>query len=156
VGTRAAGLLARAGADVRITALNADLGAAAVAAIEKRFNSKVEMLTIHEPVQARGLLGWAEIVLAAGPASTPLLAREIWAGQPALKVIADVNAIPPLGIEGIEPTDNATMREGIHAFGALGIGGLKMKTHLAAVARLFEKNDLVLDAEEIFDLAATL
>jgi hypothetical protein len=31
-----------------------------------------------------------------------------------------------------------------------------MKAHKAAVARLFEGNDLVLDAEQIYDLAAAL
>ena len=31
-----------------------------------------------------------------------------------------------------------------------------MKAHKAAIARLFEHNDLVLDAEEIYDLAAAL
>ena len=40
-------------------------------------------------------------------------------------------------------------------FGALGIGNLKMKIHKACIARLFEKNDLVLDAESIASLAET-
>jgi len=38
-------------------------------------------------------------------------------------------------------------------FGATGIGGLKMKIHRSCVARLFEQNDLVLDAEEVFAVA---
>jgi len=44
-------------------------------------------------------------------------------------------------------------RDGIVSFGALGVGGLKMKIHRAAIARLFESNDQVLDAESIFELA---
>ena len=39
---------------------------------------------------------------------------------------------------------------------ALGVGGLKMKIHKACIARLFEKNDLVLDAETIADVANDL
>jgi len=70
--------------------------------------------------------------------------------------LADVNAVPPLGLEGVEATDDGTLRHGIPAFGALGIGGLKMKAHKAAIAQLFERNDLVLDAEQIYDLAAAL
>jgi hypothetical protein len=31
-----------------------------------------------------------------------------------------------------------------------------MKAHKAAIARLFDSNDLVLDAEQIYDLAAAL
>ena len=59
-----------------------------------------------------------------------------------------------LGIEGIEVTDNAVQREGTTVFGALGVGGLKMKIHKACIARLFERNDQVLDAETIAEVAA--
>jgi methylenetetrahydrofolate/methylenetetrahydromethanopterin dehydrogenase (NADP+) len=38
----------------------------------------------------------------------------------------------------------------VACFGAVGVGGTKMKIHKAAVARLFERNDQVLDAEEIY------
>jgi hypothetical protein len=41
-------------------------------------------------------------------------------------------------------------------FGALGVGGTKMKLHKAAVARLFESNDQVLDAQEVFALAQAI
>ena len=69
---------------------------------------------------------------------------------------ADVNAVPPLGVEGIEATDNGIEKEGVTVFGALAIGGLKMKLHQACIARLFERNDLVLDAETIADVAREL
>ena len=69
---------------------------------------------------------------------------------------ADVNAVPPLGIEGIEAGDNGVDREGVMAFGALGIGGLKMKLHKACITLLFERNDLVLDAESILEVARSL
>ena len=98
----------------------------------------------------------AALVLTAGPAGVLLLARDAWAGRSGLRAVADVNAVPPAGIEGLEATDNGTVRDGVAAFGALGIGGLKMKAHKTALARLFEQNDLVLDAEEIYDLAAAL
>ena len=58
-----------------------------------------------------------------------------------------------MGVEGVEPTDAGAVRDGVLAYGALGVGGLKMKVHKAAVARLFERNDLVLDAEEVYELA---
>jgi hypothetical protein len=41
-------------------------------------------------------------------------------------------------------------------FGALGVGGLKMKIHKQCITRLFETNDAVLDAEAIFDIARTV
>jgi hypothetical protein len=71
-------------------------------------------------------------------------------------VAADLNAVPPLGIEGIEPGDNGVERDGVTCFGALGVGNLKMKLHKACIARLFDRNDLVLDAETIADVAREL
>ena len=47
-------------------------------------------------------------------------------------------------------------REGMTTFGAFGVGALKMKIHKACIARLFEQNDLVLDAETIAEIARGL
>ena len=69
---------------------------------------------------------------------------------------ADLNAVPPLGVEGIEVNDDGADRGGTKTFGALGVGGLKMKIHKACIARLFERNDLVLDAETIAEVARDL
>jgi len=156
VGTRAAGLLLRLGAEVRITSRDATHSAAAAKLVGERFKGTVESITVRNPSDAQPLLGWAQLLLAAGPPGVRLVPRQLWAGQSALRAVADVNAVPPLGIEGVEATDDGTQREGIPAFGALGIGGLKMKAHKAAIAGLFERNDLVLDAEQIYDLAAAL
>jgi hypothetical protein len=96
------------------------------------------------------------MLLNAGPAGVRLVPRTAWAGRAGLRAAADVNAVPPVGIEGIEATDNGAERDGVTVFGALGVGGLKMKIHKACIARLFERNDLVLDAETIVDVARTL
>ena len=85
-----------------------------------------------------------------------LVPESIWVEHPTLKVLGDVNAVPPLGIEGIKPNWNAKEKNGKVIFGALGIGGLKMKVHRGSVARLFEQNDLVVDAEEAFAVAKAL
>jgi hypothetical protein len=73
--------------------------------------------------------------------------------RPGLRAIADVNAVPPLGVEGVDVSDDGIEREGVVVFGALGVGKLKMKIHKACIARLFAQNDLVLDAETIADVA---
>ena len=44
-------------------------------------------------------------------------------------------------------------RFGKLAFGALGIGGLKLKLHRACVGKLFDSSEAVFDAEEIYALA---
>lgn len=73
-----------------------------------------------------------------------------------MQVAVDLNAVPPLGIEGVESSDRGQSRDGLIAYGAIGVGGLKMKVHKRAIQRLFETNDAILDAEEVFELATKL
>jgi hypothetical protein len=152
VGVRAAGLLARAGADVVITSRRQP-DPALLEKIQKRFGGTVRGVAMSDASQAATVLSGAELLFHAGPAGVCLVPKAAWAGRAGLHAAADVNAVPPLGIEGIEVMDNGTEREGVKVFGALGVGGLKMKIHKACIARLFEKNDLVLDAEAIADVA---
>ena len=156
VGLRAAGLLARAGADVAITSRRPEAGAGAVDAIRQRFGATVRAVTMPDSSHAAAGLEGAELLLNAGLAGVCLVPRDAWAGRAGLCVAADLNAVPPLGVEGIEVTDNGADRNGVTVFGALGVGNLKMKIHRACLARLFERNDLVLDAETIADLARGL
>lgn len=156
VGARAAGLLARLGAEVVITSRDAGRGQAAAERIRERFRESVDVLTVTGPAEAAPALEGAELVLSAGPTGAQLVPRAAWAGRAGLRVVADVNAVPPLGVEGVESADDGAERDGVLAFGALGIGRLKMKLHKACIARLFERNDLILDSEAIYDLAAEL
>lgn len=73
-----------------------------------------------------------------------------------LKVAIDLNAVPPEGLAGIAVTDNAVSRGDRIDYGAIGVGGLKMKIHRAAIRTLFTRNNLVLDAEEIFQIGRQL
>jgi methylenetetrahydrofolate/methylenetetrahydromethanopterin dehydrogenase (NADP+) len=156
VGMRAAGLLAKAGADIVVTSRRPDGSASVAEAIQTRFGAAVRPVTMAGASQAAAVLEGAELLLNAGGAGVCLVPRDAWAGRSGLRAIADVNAVPPLGIEGIEVTDNGADRNGITTFGALGVGGLKMKIHKACIARLFERNDLILDAETIAEVASSL
>ncbi len=78
-----------------------------------------------------------------------------WEGTD-LRAVADVNAVPPSGVEGIDVRDDGAERHGVSVFGALAVGGLKMKIHKACIARLFDRNDLVLDAETIAGIASEM
>ena len=64
--------------------------------------------------------------------------------------------MPPAGIEGVEVTDKAAQHQTVTTYGAVGIGATKMKLHKAALRALFEANDRVLDAQEVYALAKTL
>ena len=155
VGMRAAGLLAWAGAHVDVTRLPEE-STHVVDAIRQRFGSTVQLLTMPDSSHAAAVLEGADLLLNAGPAGIRLVPRDAWAGRAGLRVAADLNAVPPLGIEGIEVNDDGVEREGTTTVGALGVGNLKMKIHKACIARLFEQNDLVLDAETITDVAGEL
>jgi hypothetical protein len=155
VGLRAAGLFAKAGAHVTVTSRRAGDGKLSET-IRQRFGGSIREVAMADGSGASQALEGAEMALNAGPAGVCLIPRAAWVGRSGLGVVADVNAVPPLGVEGIDVTDDGAMREGVTAFGALGIGGLKMKVHKACIARLFEKNDFILDAEAIAELAETL
>ena len=92
-------------------------------------------------------------MFAAGAIGVQLLKMSDWKNNPKIEMVADVNAQPPLGIEGIEATDKGKERNGKLCFGALGIGGLKLKLHRACIGQLFESSEKVLDAEQIYALA---
>ena len=155
VGMRAAGLLAKAGADVTITSRRA-VDASFLEALQKRFGGSIRAVTMSDAAQAAQVLDGAALLVSAGPAGVCMVARAAWAGRAGLRVAADLNAVPPQGVEGIEVQDNGTERDGVVVFGALGVGGLKMKIHKACIARLFDSNDAVLDAETIADVAREL
>jgi NAD(P)-dependent dehydrogenase (short-subunit alcohol dehydrogenase family) len=156
VGQRAAGLLAKAGARVVITSRHADAGEKAAAAIERRFGARVRCVEMPDASHAAEALEGATILLNSGPAGVNLVPRRAWAGREGLTVAVDLNAVPPLGVEGVESQDDGATRDGVTVFGALGVGNLKMKLHRACIAKLFERNDLVLDAESIADVARDL
>jgi methylenetetrahydrofolate/methylenetetrahydromethanopterin dehydrogenase (NADP+) len=106
--------------------------------------------------QMEKFLDQAEIVMAAGPAGLQLLPLSAWTEKTKLKWLIDFNLTEPLGIEGIKPGDDFAEYKGIGALGALAIGNPKMRVHKACVAQLFERNDLVLDAEGVYRIAKTL
>jgi NAD(P)-dependent dehydrogenase (short-subunit alcohol dehydrogenase family) len=155
VGLRAAGLLAKAGADVTLTSRH-QANPALIEGLRQRFGGTIRGGVMPDSTHAASVLEGATMLLNAGPAGVRLVPRAAWAGRAGLRAAADLNAVPPHGIEGIEVTDNSVERDGTVVFGALGVGGLKMKIHKACIARLFERNDLVLDAETIAEVAAEL
>ena len=153
VGMRAAAMLAQEGADVTITSRSRERAENAAKAIEARFGVKVKPVQgADEAARSKDLEG-AQIVFAAGAIGCQLLKAAGWQNNPNLELLADVNAQPPLGIEGVEATDKGKDRSGKRVFGALGIGGLKLKLHRGCIGRLFESSEGLLDAEAIYALA---
>jgi hypothetical protein len=157
VGLRSATLLAQEGCEVLASSIPADvLGTDSYR--RPRGLAAAEELGIdaREPAdraEMEAALEGANIVLAAGPAGVEVLRQEVWSAGPTIEVLADYNAAEPLGIEGVEAGDDLIEREGKLVLGALGIGGKKMKTHKACVGQLFERSDLVLNADGVYAVA---
>jgi threonine dehydrogenase-like Zn-dependent dehydrogenase len=157
VGQRAARLLARHGALVRVGSRRRDRAAAVCQAIRTKVpDAQVEAVATATAEELKAALAGCVVVIAAGAAGVQLLPRPVRAACPELRLAVDLNAVPPPGIEGVEVTDKGVEREGLLCYGAIGVGETKMRIHKAAVARLFERNDQVLDAEEVYALAETV
>ncbi len=156
VGIRAAGLLAKEGAIVTITSRNPEKANDACELIAKRFGADVSYACVNEIYETDEIINDSYAVLSAGAYGVTMLSESGWKQNSSIKVMADVNAIPPLGIEGIKSHWSAKEKDGKLVFGALGIGGLKMKVHRECISILFEQNDTILDAEGIYNVASRL
>jgi methylenetetrahydrofolate/methylenetetrahydromethanopterin dehydrogenase (NADP+) len=153
VGQRAALLLAREGAQVAITGRKLGGAQAACDAIKARSGIEVQAIEAPTRLERRAALAGAQIVLATGAAGITLLEATDWRENASLELVADANASPPAGIAGVGLSDRGANSDGKILFGALGFGALKLALHRACIARLFEQNDLLLDAEEIYGIA---
>lgn len=153
VGLRAAIMLAKEGAEVSITSRTFDRAEQACFDIKERFG--VDATGIGAPDNdTRGeAVKNAQIVFAAGAAGAKLLEAHHWRDNPNIELIADANATLPLGIDGTDMMDRGKERNGKIIWGAIGFGTLKLAVHRACIAKLFEANDQVFDAEEVFALA---
>lgn len=157
VGQRVARLLAREGAEVRVASRQAARAQGVCTAISQRIpGAKLQPVGTATPQELAAALEGRNLVVAAGAAGVVLLPRAARTACQSLKVAVDLNAVPPLGIEGVAVTDKGMEHDGVICYGAIGVGDTKMKVHKAAIARLFESNDQVLDAEEIYEIACSL
>jgi len=157
VGERAARLLAGQGASVRVGSRTRDRAAA----VCERIGGHVSAAAL-EPVQClatsdvAAAIDGSQIVVAAGAAGVELVPAELLQASRSLRVAVDLNAVPPAGIGGIGVTDKAAKNGEVICYGAIGVGGTKMKIHRAAIQRLFTANNLVLNAEEVFQIGREL
>ncbi|MBT4864114.1 MAG: bifunctional NADP-dependent methylenetetrahydromethanopterin dehydrogenase/methylenetetrahydrofolate dehydrogenase [Planctomycetaceae bacterium] len=158
VGQRAAQLLAKRGANVRLASRSLERAESACAAIKAKVGSDAK-LTARETSSSATVEAASDgvaLIIAGGAAGVQLLADDQWPSGEALKVAIDLNAVPPVGLAGVEPMDKAVERHGTLCYGAIGVGGTKMKIHKAAIGRLFDSNDQILDTEAIYRIGEEL
>lgn len=162
VGQRVAEMAAIEGSSVYLASRSQSRAAETVEAIGKRLQERGTTATI-EPCQVAGkaetaeLLGRCQVVIACGATGVELIAADTLAAAPeSLQVAIDLNAVPPSGIAGLSPTAKAVEQGGRVLYGAIGVGGLKMKIHRHALQGLFAANDRVLESSEILQIGKQL
>ncbi|MCA9237821.1 MAG: NAD(P)H-binding protein [Planctomycetales bacterium] len=153
VGSRVVRLLARAGAQVRVVSRKLTHAEATCDRVAGTVPG-ADLLPLHaeEETETASALDGAHVVISCGPPGVQLLGATALAANRSLEVAIDLNAVPPLGLGGIEAYDKAQRRHDRLCYGALGVGRTKMRIHHAAIAQLFVANDQVFDAEEIYEI----
>lgn len=156
VGQRAAAMLCQEGANVSLTARKMERAVQACSNIKVRFGFDVTPVAGLDNDARAEAIADAKIVIAAGAAGIELLTEDQWRHNNNIELIVDANASPPAGIAGVDLMDKGIERHGKIVWGALGFGALKLTLHRACIAKLFEDNKQVFDAENIFALAKEL
>jgi hypothetical protein len=171
VGRRVVRLLARQGCVVGVASRSVSRAEAVCQAVASEV-SGAQLQPVEATTDACGiphgplcdLLGEADVVVAAGAAGIRLLGSEGRRLCGRARVFVDLNAVPPEGIEGIQAADTGRVlsddERGAEmsavAYGALGVGGVKMKIHREAVRQIFTSNSACLDAEEMLEIGRTV
>ncbi len=156
VGQRAGVMLAKEGVEVALTSRKLDRAQSASDAMNTRFAVNLRAAVANDETTTSAALAGANIVIATGAAGTQLVSEAQWRDNSEIEILVDANATPPLGIEGVDMMDKGQERHGKRTYGAIGFGALKLEVHRACIAQLFQSNDQVFDAEEIYALAKNM
>lgn len=161
VGQRVARLLAGRGAIVTVASRTLHRAEEVVqrisATVPQAAMSAVEWTgSVRTDTALARLVEQVDVIVAAGAAGVKLLDAPGRALALAAKVIIDLNAVPPAGIEGVVANDKARLDGSVVVYGALGVGGTKMKIHKAAISRIFAQPDAFLDAEDLLAIGEQL
>ena len=158
VGAAAAVLAAKAGAKVIILSRKIDRAEHMAEICNHRYGSDLTGIKADVNDHLDELLTRAEVVLASAKAGVQVLNREQIEAAKKLLVAADVNAVPPSGIAGVDmQADGASIsgsKSGTIGIGALAIGNVKYQAqhHLLKLMRETEK-PLYLHFEHAFEFA---
>jgi methylene-tetrahydromethanopterin dehydrogenase len=129
------------------------------ASIKARFGVDVEAADGSSVESRRAVLRGAHVVLAAAPAGIRVLTAADLAEAGNLLVVADVNAVPPSGIEGAEVQAAGEPLAGgrVAAIGALTVGNVKYQTEAGLFQRMLKaQTPLVLDFRDAYELAVEI
>lgn len=158
VGQVAAVIAAKAGANVRIVGRQLEKAQTIAALCNNEFGEGTVNILAGADADKAEYIKTADIVVATGAAGIELLNAELVAAAPQLKVAADVNAVPPAGIAGVnEYQDGATIvgsKSGAVGIGALAIGNIKYQAQHRLLKLMLEtKIPVYLHFDHAFEVA---
>jgi methylene-tetrahydromethanopterin dehydrogenase len=160
VGFSAAVIAALQGADVTLVGYDGIKRVSDGAAeIKARFDVEVRAADGSDENKKSGILSVSEIALCAGRAGVQILSRAQLEAAKELLIAADVNAVPPPGIEGLDMIASGTEvnSHGTLGVGPLAIGNIKYKTEFGLFKKMIEATKPVsLDFRDAFTLAREL
>jgi predicted dinucleotide-binding enzyme len=161
VGQRVGRLLARKGLQVTLGSRSLERAEGTALAIAEqvpgaRLRGIASQGSVSPGSPLAAVLAAADLVVAAGAAGVVLLDAAGREAAASARVLIDLNAVPPAGIEGIVAGDKARAAGRQLLYGALGVGGTKMKIHRAAIEKIFSQPDAFLDAEELLAIGESM
>jgi methylene-tetrahydromethanopterin dehydrogenase len=127
--------------------------------IKTRFKANVHAADGSDDAKKNDIMSGVEVVLSAGRAGVQVLSKQQVAASKSLLIAADVNAVPPPGIEGLEAKANGDeiSDTGALGIGALAIGNVKYKTESGLFKKMVEADKAVrFDFRDAFALAREL
>lgn len=157
VGSRAAQILLGQGATVRLASRQKSKAEQTCRDMAQAVNtSRLTAVGWNSPAEIQSACVGVHLIINSGAAGVELLSAEQMRAISTLQVAIDLNAVPPAGLGGIDVMDKATSRDGVICYGAIGVGGTKMKIHTAALRKLFEANNLLLDTMAIYEIGKSI
>lgn len=124
--------------------------------IKNRFDIEVRAADGSTDDAKGAVVADTEIILAAAKAGVQVLGKDQLSRANGLLIAADVNAVPPAGIEGVAVNADSEEVAGTSAvgIGALATGNVKYKTEFGLFKRMIEaQKTMTLDFQDAFSLA---
>jgi methylene-tetrahydromethanopterin dehydrogenase len=156
VGQTAAKLYAAEKANAIVTSRSLQKASSVATRINEEFeDERVRGVEAQTPEDTGQAIEKADIVLAAGAAGTQLLTLDVLKKYgKKCRIVVDINAIPPLGVEGLDSNGDGTeIVPNIHGIGALVVGKLKNKVEAHLIKRAVEEPKGVFDHKMAYELA---
>jgi hypothetical protein len=152
VGERVSVLLDREGSTVTLTSRKQEKAEGVCKKIKEKYNRDITPLQVSNDEECLKAVQNADIVVATGKAGIQLMSKKVWTSCPSVKVLADTNAYPPAGIEGVEVADDGKEMEGKYLYGAVAIGDIKTKGMRDVIRKMYQEKGAFMDLERIYDI----